>query len=113
MTTTEIGRHAETAAAVYLATHGFAILARNWRTRWCEIDLIARRDQTVYFVEVKYRARPNWGSGLDCVTPAKLHQMRFAAQFWQSANSYSGKCQLLAIAVAGPDFTITRAVAIS
>ncbi len=41
MTTTETGRRAETAAAVYLATHGFAILARNWRTRSCEIDLVA------------------------------------------------------------------------
>ena len=113
MTTTETGRRAETAATGYLATHGFAILDRNWRTRWCEIDLIVRRDQTVYFVEVKYRARPNWGSGLDYITPAKLRQMRFAAQLWQSATGYAGQCQLLAVAVGGPDFTVERAVVIS
>lgn len=113
MTTTEIGRRAETAAAVYLVTHGFAILARNWRTRWCEIDLVARRHDTVYFVEVKYRAQANWGSGLDYITPAKLRQMKFAAQFWQSTNRYVGNCQLLAMAVGGPDFLIERAVVIS
>lgn len=78
---TFIGRMAEQAAADYLRRHGFEVLAQNWRTRWCEIDIVARRGQTVCFVEVKYRGRTDWGSGLDYVTRRKVQQMYFAAEF--------------------------------
>ena len=49
------GRHAEDHAADWLTAKGWEILARRRKTRVGEIDLIARRDSCIAFVEVKYR----------------------------------------------------------
>ncbi|MCI1208804.1 MAG: YraN family protein [Treponema sp.] len=49
----ETGQSGENRAADYLKRHGFVILNRNWRTRTGEIDIIARKEETVVFVEVK------------------------------------------------------------
>ena len=83
---TETGRQAEAAAARYLEKAGHVIIDRNWRTRWCEIDIVSAKDSIVYFVEVKYRARTAQGTGLEYVTSRKLEQMQFAAQSWLAAN---------------------------
>lgn len=49
------GRWAESAAALYLRCKGYQILARRARTRLGEIDIVARRGDTLIFVEVKMR----------------------------------------------------------
>ena len=89
------GRKGEEAAAKYLVEHGYEILERNWKTKWCEIDIIASQNNTLYFVEVKYR---NDGSGLEAITPAKLRQMKFAAELYLNGLQNMG-ARLAAIAV--------------
>jgi len=98
--TTATGREAEAAAAQYLVDRGFTIVATNWRTRWCEIDIVAIKNNITYFVESKYRATNNWGGGLDYITGAKLRQMHFAAQFW-TATHKTADYRLSAIALTG------------
>lgn len=112
MTTTETGRRAEAAAAEFLKRKGCKIIIKNWRTRMCEIDIIAQRGGVVYFCEVKYRRTALQGAGLDYITAKKLQQMQFAAESWVHANSYRGECQLSAIEVSGPKFLVTAAVKI-
>lgn len=51
------GRRAETGVALYLMLTGHRILARRFKTKSGEIDLVAQRGKTVVFVEVKQRAR--------------------------------------------------------
>ncbi len=82
VTTKQIGDAAETKVAEYLRAKGYEIVARNWRTKFCEIDIIASRGDTLYFVEVKYRKNANYGNGLAMITPAKLEQMTFAAKLY-------------------------------
>lgn len=113
MTTTETGRKAENAAAEFLKRKGCKIITQNWRTRMCEVDIIAQRASVVYFCEVKYRQTNNQGTGLDYITPKKLKQMQFAAESWAHANGYMGDFQLCAIEVSGADFKVTGAVKIS
>lgn len=48
-----IGRLGEDIAVGYLERRGFAILARNYRKKWGELDIVARRAGVVHFVEVK------------------------------------------------------------
>ncbi len=76
MNSTEIGRKAEKAAATYLEMRGYRIVESNWRRPRCEIDIIAEKDGTVYFVEVKYRRNDDQGGGLEAITTTKLKQMR-------------------------------------
>lgn len=107
-TTTSTGRAAEDAAAEYLRARGYEILEQNWRTRWCEIDIVAKKGKAVSFVEVKYRKSDAWGSGLEYITPKKLKQMHFAAEFWVSNNNWSGDYSLGAVEVTGLTFQITN-----
>lgn len=52
----EWGKQAETIAAEYLRSHGYIIRERNWRVgNSIEIDIIAEKDNTIVFVEVKAR----------------------------------------------------------
>lgn len=81
-TTKQIGAAAESAAAAYLERNGHEIIARNWRTKYCEIDIVSTKAGTVYFTEVKYRKQPQQGGGLAAITPKKLAQMRYAADFY-------------------------------
>jgi uncharacterized protein (TIGR00252 family) len=101
--TTAVGHRAEAAVADYLAGQGFSIMERNWRTRWCEIDIIARKDDIMHFVEVKYRASESQGSGFDYIGPNKLRQLRFAVDYWLAQNDWTGDCRLYAAAVTGYD----------
>ncbi len=110
MTSVASGRRAEAAAAAFLEHKGCRILARNWRTRMCEIDLVAERGGVVYFCEVKYRSHSRQGSGLDYITPKKLRQMHFAAESWVHAHGFAGQYQLAAVEVSGPNFKITAAI---
>ena len=110
MTTFDVGRQAEAAAASFLERKGCTVIGQNWRTRWCEIDVIASRDDCVYFCEVKYRSTTRQGAGLDYITPKKLRQMRFAAEMWVHQNSWRGEYSLCAIEVSGPGFRVTNVV---
>lgn len=105
---TAIGRAAEDAAAAFLQSKGYEILAKNWRTRWCEIDIVARKGQKVFFVEVKYRANNAWGSGFDYITPRKLQQMHFAAEFWVASQKWLGEYGLSAAELTGNPPQVTN-----
>ena len=105
---TEVGRHAEQVAAKYLEARGYRIHSLNWRTRWCEIDIVATKDGVVYFVEVKYRRTDAFGGGLDYITQRKLAQMHFAAEFWMARHaSVVRDYRLAAVEVTGEDYSIT------
>lgn len=88
-TTTDIGLRSEQLVADHLASEGWVVLERNWRTRYCEIDLIAKKEGHLVFVEVKHRSKNLSGDGLDAITTKKLQQMRFAVEVYVSNNPQS------------------------
>jgi uncharacterized protein (TIGR00252 family) len=101
MTTTSTGRNAEDIVAQYLAKNGFAIIVQNWRTRRCEIDIVATKKNIAYFVEVKYRKSSAWGDGLDAITVKKQQQMIFASDIWVQTNNWQGDSRLLVASLSG------------
>lgn len=100
-TTRQIGDRGEQAAADWLTTDGHEIIARNWRTRYCEIDIVSMKDGTLYFIEVKYRKNDDFGGGLAAITAKKQRQMRFAAELFIAKHpQYEGRdMRMLAVAV--------------
>ena len=103
MTTRQIGDKGERAAADWLAANGHEIIARNWRTRYCEIDIVSVKGEMLYFTEVKYRKNDDFGDGLAAITAKKQRQMRFAAELFLAGKpEYSGMAaKLLAASVSG------------
>jgi putative endonuclease len=72
-----LGKTGENLAVQELTRRGYAILARRYRTRYGEIDIVADDHGTVVFVEVKARASGEFGNAVEAVTPHK--QRRVAA----------------------------------
>jgi putative endonuclease len=101
MTNYQAGHEAEKVAAKYLERLGYDIVDMNWRRRVCEIDIIAKHNDVMYFVEVKSRLNLAQGSGLDYITPKKLKQMQFAAECWINEYNYQGDYELAAIEIDG------------
>ena len=99
--TTAIGRTAETAAAAYLQKQGMTIIDRNWRNRWCEIDIVARRGDIIHFVEVKYRRTISYGAGYEHINRDKAARLTRAALAWCQARRFSGDYQIDAISFSG------------
>ena len=61
----KIGQVGEDIACKFLMKHGFTVLERNYTKKWGEIDIIAQKEDVLYFVEVKSKSV----SGLDFVSP--------------------------------------------
>jgi uncharacterized protein (TIGR00252 family) len=99
MNSTDIGHEAEKLVAKMLKKQKHKILSMNWRTRRCEIDIVSKRKNTIYFTEVKYRGSDSWGDGLSYITPKKLKQMQFAAEMWLASNEWDGESLLMAASV--------------
>ena len=77
-----LGRSGEQLAAEHLERLGFEILARNHRTRWGEIDIIAFDGATIVFCEVKTRRAGRRGAPFDAIDRRKQLQVRETASVW-------------------------------
>ena len=75
----DFGAQGESIAVDYLRAKGYVILDRNWRSGHKEIDIVARHNDTIVFVEVKARANAFYGNPEDAVTRRKMHLLVLAA----------------------------------
>jgi len=70
-----LGKLGEELACAALRRRGYAIVARRYRTRCGEIDVVARDGATIVFVEVKAKAGASCGTAREAVTPRKRRQV--------------------------------------
>lgn len=110
MTNYQSGHDAEKDAAKYLTKQGFKIKGLNWKTRYCEIDIVAEKQKVTWFIEVKSRSNSSQGFGYEYVTPKKLQQMQFAAEMWVQEQRWGGEYQLGVISVDSGDITFIEDV---
>jgi putative endonuclease len=90
----EIGAHGEQLAVEHLQGLGLRIVARNWRCRYGELDVIAAEGaDTLVFVEVKTRTGDGFGGVAEAVTPQKVRRIRRLAGLWL-AGQESGWSQI-------------------
>ena len=108
MSTVSVGRAAEQRAAEFIEAAGFTILDRNWRNRWCELDIVARKNSHVHFVEVKYRRNTAYGFASEYITYEKSKRLIRAASASTQAHSSDGPNQIDDISVEGANNPITH-----
>ena len=105
ITTKELGDKAEDFVAEFLKQEKHEILARNWRTKFCEIDIISKYGENYYFTEVKFRKNNDFGGGKAAISKNKVDQMRFAAEFFAYKNNIkNSEMRLAAAIVEGENF---------
>ncbi|NTU47040.1 YraN family protein [Candidatus Roizmanbacteria bacterium] len=73
-----IGSYGEQQATDYLIKSGFQILHRNYRTKYGELDIVAKKLSKIHFIEVKTRMGLSAGQPYESVTPTKVRHLRFA-----------------------------------
>lgn len=88
-TTSTTGQRAENQAAHFLEQRGLAVVARNYRCRGGEIDLVCREGKTLVFVEVRLRRNPGFGGAAASITPAKQRRIVLAAQHYLTTHGSS------------------------
>jgi putative endonuclease len=83
---TRLGTRGEDIAAAYLQQQGYLLLERNFRTRYGEVDIVTRHDDTVVFVEVRTRRAGTYGTPEESVTVRKGQRLVLAAQQYLQDN---------------------------
>lgn len=79
-----MGRLGEKLAADYLIQKGYKVLARNYYTRYGEVDIICKKDDILVLVEVKTRQNLSYGEPEEAVTWRKINHLKKAAVIYLS-----------------------------
>jgi len=94
------GKNNESLAAIYLKRQGYRILEQNYRTRIGEIDIIARDNETIAFIEVKSRSSAAFGSPKYAVTLQKQHKIsKVALQYLKSTHQTHVRARFDVVAI--------------
>jgi putative endonuclease len=101
-----IGNRGERIAQQYLEKKGYEIIARNWRAKTGEIDLIARHGRALVFVEVKFRSSTAYGQPEDTVTASKQRKLLLTTEYYCLKNNVDAPWRIDVVAIAPrPDGT--------
>ncbi len=95
------GEQAEVLAADFLRAQGLRIAARNYRSRYGEIDLIALEGATVVFVEVRSRTSETYGGAAASITAAKREKLIKTARHYLAGITPLPPCRFDAVLVRG------------
>ncbi len=98
-TPAELGRRAERAAERFLIRRGLRTIARNYRTRMGEIDLVMTHADEIVFVEVRYRSRTDFGDGAATVDYNKQQRLVRAARHYLNRHSDDIPCRFDVVSV--------------
>ena len=90
----QLGDRGEAAVARAMARRGYAVLDRQYRCRWGEIDIVARDPAgALCFVEVKTRTSSGFAQAREAVTPAKQRKLRAAASLYLAERRLDCRCR--------------------
>lgn len=106
-TTKLLGAWGEAVAAEYLRKRHYKIIANGYRSRFGEIDLIAKDRKTLVFVEVKLRKNDSYTKARDYVDKRKQDKLRLTASLYLSENPCDLPARFDVIEIYAPDGTTT------
>jgi putative endonuclease len=99
-----LGNIGEIKSCEYLESAGYLILEKKFRCAFGEIDIVARREDAICFVEVKTRADASYGEPLESVNPLKTARIRNIASYYlglKNLNSFEVSFDVISIKVSG------------
>ncbi|MCP3930910.1 MAG: YraN family protein [Bacteroidetes bacterium] len=99
----ETGKKGEQLAREYLEKKGYRILETNWRHSRAEIDIIAKEEEVLVFIEVKTRSYDTLGKPEEFVTPHKEQLMVKAASVYMEKINHDWEIRFDIIAIIIPD----------
>ena len=107
ITNKQLGDQGEQTVVDFLVTARHEIVARNYKTKLFEVDIISQKNEVLYFTEVKYRSGHDFGEALDFIDKKKQQKMHLAvAGFLATHPEYADLTPILAVAAVGKDFKL-------
>lgn len=100
-----LGKAGEIVAVKFLLAHGFKILTQNFRCQVGEIDIVATKENTLYFIEVKTRTSAIFGWPAESVTLKKQSKLQKLALYYVVKTNYSGPLSFGVVEVLLNQFT--------
>jgi putative endonuclease len=94
----DVGKDAEARAQRMLIGAGLHPVARNYRCRGGEIDLVMRDGDQMVFIEVRYRSHSRYGGAASSVDPNKQKRLILAARHYLQTSRWSGPCRFDVVA---------------
>lgn len=106
----KLGEEQEKRASVYLKEKGYEILEHNFFSRYGEIDLIARENEYLVFVEVKYRKDVHLGYPEESITTLKMKRILRTANWYMMKNQISENtpCRFDVVAMLGEKIKVIK-----
>jgi len=95
------GERAEQWACDYLLQQGLALITKNYRCKAGEIDLVMKHQNSLVFIEVRYRKNQQFGGALASVTTAKQHKLRLTAEHYLQHKAVKSYSRFDVIAISG------------
>ena len=107
ITNKQLGDRGEQVVADFLTAAGHEIVARNYKTKLFEVDIISRKNEVLYLTEVKYRSDHDFGEALDFIDKKKQQKMHLAVGgFMATHPEYADFRPTLAVAAVDKDFNL-------
>ncbi len=107
----ELGALGEDFAANWLTNNGYQVIDRNWRGTRVELDIVAKKSNTLIFFEVKTRRNVSRGYPAEAVTVAKLENIKSATLQWlaeHQTKNYGLRIDILSLLYFENNFEITH-----
>lgn len=104
----ELGKKGEQLAVDFLLKHGYNIIERNYRFDKAEVDIIAKKNDTLAIIEVKTRSTADFGTPQDFVKPKQIQRLVKAVDEYVTANGLDVEVRfdIIAIVKEGKGFNI-------
>ena len=97
------GKIGEDAVVIYLENDGYEILERNFHSRWGEIDIIAKKEKCIVFVEVKLRKSEKFAQAAEFVDYHKQNRLRTTASMYLAQHPTKLQPRFDVIEIYAPD----------
>lgn len=95
----ELGIKSENLACSFIKNLGFEIIDRNFRCKLGEIDIIAKKNNILVFIEVKYRTNSYFGGIMYSIDNKKLIKIKNSINYYLQKNPYNGEIRVDAILI--------------
>jgi putative endonuclease len=93
----KIGTDGENTAIEYLKSKNYIILEKNYYSRYGEIDIIAKNNNTIVFTEVKYRKNNNYGVGMESISSRKIISLSKTAKYYLKSEDIDCRFDVISI----------------
>ncbi|MDF2542003.1 MAG: hypothetical protein K0S47_1721 [Herbinix sp.] len=105
-----VGTRYEECAADFLTKNQYRMIEKNFHCRMGEIDIIAKNEGYLCFVEVKYRNNSNTGIPSEAITPGKIRRITYTAQYYLMVHQLpqDTPCRFDAVVILGDEISLIK-----